>query len=54
LSRGIRTIKGDFRFTPSLPNPKGLSAKLKSEIEEIVLIPYGATLLRITVFPVAS
>jgi hypothetical protein len=50
LCRGIRTIQGDFRFTPSLPNPRCLAAKLGKE-EEIELIPYGATLLRVTVFP---
>jgi hypothetical protein len=51
IVRGLRTLRGDFRFTPPLPDPQGLSARLGDEVEEIVLIPYGATLLRITVFP---
>jgi len=49
--RGLRTVEGDFRFTPPLPDPQKLAAKLSDEVEELELLPYGATLLRVTVFP---
>jgi hypothetical protein len=51
--RGLRTISGDFQFTPPLPDPQRLSSRLSPETEEITLIPYAATLLRVTVFPQA-
>jgi len=51
--RGVRTVEGDFPFTPPLPDPVRLAEKL-DKVEEITLIPYGATLLRMTVFPQAQ
>jgi hypothetical protein len=49
--RGLRTIQGDFWFTPPLPEPESLERRLADDLEEILLVPYAGTLLRVAVFP---
>lgn len=44
-----RPIKGDFHFTP--PLPEKISGKDLGKRQMIRLVPYGATTLRMTIFP---
>jgi hypothetical protein len=44
-------VPGEFVLTPPLPESASLADRLSDDIEWIDLVPYGATLLRLTVFP---
>jgi uncharacterized protein len=45
------TVDGHFTLTPALPDPDSLTKCLSYKTEWIDLVPYGNTLLRLTVFP---
>lgn len=44
-------VRGSFPITPPLPDPATLSKRLGKQVEQIRLVPYGHTLLRLTIFP---
>ncbi len=46
-----RVVEGHFTFTPPLPDSESLPERLSDALEWIDLVPYGNTLLRLTVFP---
>lgn len=56
LAHKMNIIKktGDFRFTPQLPDKQYIKNNLADEAEIIELVPYGYTLLRLTIFPSAK
>ncbi len=49
--RKVVKVKGNFVFTPQLPDKSVVTAAVNGEQEEILLVPYGAAKLRVTVFP---
>lgn len=44
-------VHGPYKLTPPLPDESTRANRLSDDIETITLIPYGNTLLRLTVFP---
>ncbi len=44
-------VRGNYTLTPPLPSTSTLTHRLSDQVETITLIPYGNTLLRLTVFP---
>ncbi len=52
--RKLEKARGDFQFTPQLPNPAALRSKLGKKLQTVTLVPYGCTQLRMTIFPQCS
>jgi len=50
---GLKTVKGNYTFTPTLPSAESLREMVDSKIQQITLVPFGCTKLRITIFPKA-
>jgi DUF1680 family protein len=46
-----RIFKGNYSFTPQLPDSKTLKKRLSKKIEMVELVPYGCAKLRIAIFP---
>jgi len=46
-------IKGDYVFTPQIPDKEEVHSRLSTDKEMITLIPYGCAKLRLTIFPQA-
>lgn len=49
-----KTIYGDFMLTPPLPDPATLKSRLGGKVQQVTLVPYGCTLLRVGIFPDAN
>jgi hypothetical protein len=51
FGRMTKRMKGNFVFTPQLPDPDGVAKHLGKQVEIVTLVPYGCSKLRITIFP---
>lgn len=55
IHRGLHFVdedlEGEFTFTPDLPEQENLEDHLVESEETVRLVPYGATCLRLSVFP---